>query len=93
MIFEGELQKLRTDLDLYFGYLNELKLGTIGAKPVAKPSMLKSLEQCEAFQVLPEAGGLDDQSYIWLQAAATCRNVRNLMAVAGSIKIGEDVKL
>lgn len=41
-----------------------------------KPDILKSLEQCEAFGALPETGGIEDQSYIWLQAVAVCRNIR-----------------
>ena len=74
------MNELRNQLDEYYGYIGELDLGVIKPKAVKKPKALKSLEQCEAFNALPESGGTEDQSYIWLQAAAVCRHTRALHA-------------
>lgn len=80
IIFEGELEKLRVDLDAYYGYINEVEeMKVITKRVVNKPEMLISLEQCEAFNALPEEGGLQDQTFVWLQAVAECRKVRSLM--------------
>jgi hypothetical protein len=80
IIFEGELNELRTQLDNYYGYVGEIDLGVIKPKVVNKPKALISLEQCEAFSALPESGGIEDQSYIWLQTVAVCRYTRDLHA-------------
>lgn len=80
IIFEGELNELRNQLDKYYGFVGELDLGVIKPKVVNKPKALKSLEQCETFSTLPESGGTEDQSYIWLQTIAVCRHTRALHA-------------
>lgn len=80
MILEGELQELRADLEEYFGMLNEMEMG-LKPKQVDKPVLLRSLEQCEALQALPYSGGINDQPYVWLQAVAECRKVRDLFAM------------
>ena len=74
---EGELQALEAELHEYFGALAEIDMG-LNTKPVPKPQMLKSLERCEMFSSLPESGGVDDQSYIWLQGVVVCHRVRDL---------------
>ncbi len=79
------MQELREELDLWFGFGNEMKLAVVQVvttKPPKKPTSLRSLEQCEAFGALPQEGGIDDQSYIWLQAVRECIKVRNLHEMA-----------
>lgn len=81
IIFEGELNKLRGQLDDYYGYVGEVDFGITKPKVVKKPKALKSLEQCEALGALPGSGGTEDQSYIWLQTVALCRHARDLHAI------------
>lgn len=77
MILEGELEKLHADLEAYFGMISEMEMG-LNPEKVEKPQILRSLEQCEAFHALPYSGGVNDQPYIWLQAVAECRKVRDI---------------
>lgn len=80
MILEGELQKLRADLEAYFGMINEMEMG-LNPEKVEKPLLLRSLEQCEALNALPYSGGVNDQPYIWLQGVAECRKARDVYAM------------
>ena len=93
IIFEGELNELRGQLDEYYGFVAEVDFGITKPKVVGKPSALKSLEQCEAFSALPESGGTEDQSYIWLQAMAVCRQARSVSAAIRAKSKNFDVNL
>jgi len=73
------LDKLREDLEGYFGALNELRYGLNVAVP-EKPQSLTFFEQMEEFRSLPKAGGLLDQPFILMREMKLCVEVRDIFA-------------
>lgn len=84
LILAGVLENLQTELENYFGYLNELKMG-LQADPVDKPDALGMVELMESMHVPLVAGGVMDQPHIWLLQYNLVVNVRSMFERASRL--------
>lgn len=77
------LKTLRTELENYFGSINEIKMG-VRSRTEPKPGALTTVEYIEKMGLPLVAGGLMDQPHIWLLQMEMVIEVRSLFeAISG----------
>lgn len=74
---EGELQDLRKELENYFGFMNEVRMG-LTTKIPEPPEALVRWHQCQTTGLPLVAGGLLDQPHIWLRELAVVIEISTL---------------
>jgi hypothetical protein len=73
------LDELREALELYYGALNEIKMGhpALRVKIPEKPAALKKLETCRTLGLPLLPGGVLDQPHLWLLELQVIHEVKN----------------
>ena len=88
------LEKIRTEIQEYYGQLNEIRAGLKVKNPIDKPGYLREWELCRERRVMKWEGGLDDQPYLWLREQEIIGQEATLMesfALAAAQKQGGSV--
>lgn len=76
-VVAGGLDKLREELQDYFGALNEIRAGVNREVP-RPPEAYVKLQQCERLGLPLMEGGLMDQPHIWLLEVGVIREVERV---------------
>lgn len=77
-ILKEGLDKLRTTLYDFYGYLNEITEGVKPTDSVEKPEALVLYEQIKSTGLFLNAGGLLEQPYIFMMEYAICSEVTSV---------------
>jgi hypothetical protein len=77
-IVQERLEKIKEELQEYYGLLNELQMG-VTTKPPQKPNCLEVYDLYESIGLPLVAGGLLDQPHIWLMEYQTTKNQKELL--------------
>jgi len=77
-ILKEGLDKLRTTLYNFYGYLNEITEGVKPTEVVEKPEALVLYEQIKSTGLFLYAGGLLEQPYIFMMEYAVCSEVTSV---------------
>jgi hypothetical protein len=72
-LVEEALERLRVELDDYYGALFEVQQGTKEFVP-EPPEALLYFKMCKEMRIPLVAGGVMDQPHIWLMEYAICEN-------------------
>jgi len=74
----GIVEEIEQQVQDYYGYLNELRLGASNKVPV-KPDILTALETLEKFGMKIVDGGFYDQPAIIIELLEVARNSKEMM--------------